>query len=72
MNLILGLKAHPDSRNKKQDRVASSSCATRPIIFVVDMFQQLLNTPRSQEGVFRVTKPKQQVRKKPGARPGRS
>jgi len=58
--------------NKKQNKVALSACATRPIIFVVDMFQQLLNTPRSQQGVFWVAKRKQQVRKKPGARPGRS
>jgi hypothetical protein len=33
--------------NKKQNKVALSACATRPVIFVVDMFQQLLNTPRS-------------------------
>jgi hypothetical protein len=58
--------------NKKQNKVALSACATRPIIFVVDMFRQLLNTPRSQEGVFWVAKRKQQVRKKPGARPGGS
>jgi hypothetical protein len=36
------------------------------------MFQQLLNTPRSKEAVFWVAKRKQQVRKKPGARPGGS